>query len=118
MRRSKRLDLVSDARLAAVGDRIDVGLAGADEGHDALRPNRHVAGIGDERVEADVEAVRQFDLFQILLDRVGLGAGLRNGRNIRRRAGGLHSSKLFQIAWIILRERRHRGQQHGCRHGE
>ena len=117
-RRSERLDLLGDADLAAVGHGIDLRLAGADEGDDALRPDRHMARIGNERIEADMEAVRQLDLGQILLDRVGLGAGLRNGRNVGRRAGGLELSELFQIARIVLRECRRGYEQYCRRHGQ
>ena len=42
-----------------VGHRPNLGLPGADERHDALRPDRHMAGVGNQRVEIDMEARRQ-----------------------------------------------------------
>jgi hypothetical protein len=43
---------------------------------------------------------------------------LRDSWDIWGRASGLHLSELFQVARIILCERRHRCEQHRSRHGK
>ena len=92
------LDLVGDTILVAVGDRPHLALAGADERHHALRPDREMAGIRHDGIEPDLESARQLDAGEILLDRVRLGPGLRNLRDVHRRAGGLEVGQLFEIA--------------------
>ena len=63
-------DFLGVAVLVAVGDRPDIGLAGADEHGADIAADRHVPGIGNDRVDLDLEAGRQLDLFQVL-GRVG-----------------------------------------------
>ena len=75
------LHLVGGPVLVAIGDRPDGILARADEGDHALRPDGHVPGVGDDRVEIDLEARRQLDLLQVLAQLVGIGAGLRHELN-------------------------------------
>ena len=77
-RRRELLHLVSHAAARAVGHHPDFRFARADKGRDALRADRDVAGIRHQRVQRNVEARRQFDLGQILLDLIGLRAGLRD----------------------------------------
>jgi hypothetical protein len=80
------LDAALGARARAIGHRPDLALARADKGYDALRTDRHVARVGDERIELNVEALRQFNLvLQNLPDGVRLRSGLRDGRPIHRR---------------------------------
>src|ERR1700693_5651944 len=60
-RRREWLHLLGDAGLGAVGNGIYLSLAGTDEGDDSLRPDRHVARVGDDRIKPDMEAVRRLD---------------------------------------------------------
>ena len=76
------LDALGDACAVAVGHRPDLVLARADEGHDALRADRHMACVGNDRVKVDVETGRQGDLLEDLLDRVRLRPGLWNRRPV------------------------------------
>ena len=108
------LDLVGDAILVAVGDRPHLAFARADERHHALRPDGDVAGIRNDGIEPDLEPARQLDAGEILLDRVGLRAGLRYLRDVHRRAGGLEVGQLFEIA-RGRRLRHSRPSQHQCR---
>src|ERR1700735_448391 len=70
------LDAALGARARAIGHRPDLALARADKGYDALRTDRHVARVGDERIELNVEAGRQFDL---VLQNLPDGVRLRSG---------------------------------------
>ena len=96
-RRRELAHVVGDAVLVAVGDRIDLALARAHEGDDALRSDRHVARVRHDGVEADLETVRQLDAGESLLDRLGLRPGLGDLRHLRR-AGGLEFPQLFEIS--------------------
>ena len=71
-RAGKFLHLGRMARAGAVGQRVDLVLAGADERHHALRPDRDHAGIRHLRIQADLEAGRQLDVREGLLDGGGL----------------------------------------------
>jgi hypothetical protein len=104
------LDLVGDTILVAVGDRPHLALAGADERHHALRPDREMAGIRHDGIEPDLESARQLDAGEILLDRLRLGSGLRNLRDVHRRAGGLEVGQLFEIARGRRLRMAHEGQ--------
>ncbi len=64
-RRREGFDLVGHAVVIAIGDGPDVGLAGADERHRSLRRDRHVPGVGDDRVERDFESRWQLDPIQV-----------------------------------------------------
>jgi hypothetical protein len=97
------LDAALSARTRAIGHRPDLVLAGADEGHDALRADRHVARVGNKGVELNVEPGRQFDLLlQNLLDGVRLRSGLRDGRPIHRR-GHMHALQSLESVMLVRR---------------
>ena len=84
--RRELLHFVSNAAAGAVGHHPDFRFAGADKCRDALRADRDVARIRHQRVQRNVEARRQFDLGQILLDLIGLLASLRDFGPINGRA--------------------------------
>ena len=100
--RCKRLHLLGHAGLGTIRHRIDLRFARTDKGDDTLRTDRHVTRIGHDRIEPNMEAMRQLDLLQILFQRRGLGAALRHRRNVRRCSCGLELAKLLQIARIVL----------------
>ena len=97
-RRREPLHLVGGAVLVAVGDGPDGILAGADEGHDALRADRHVARVRHDGVEIDLEARRQLDLLEVLAQLVGVVVVLRHVAEGRHAgAGRLHVVELFHV---------------------
>ncbi len=97
-RRRELLDDVGNAVLVLVDHRVDLGLARADEEDAGLTADRHVPGVRHHGVKADLEARRQLDLLQVLLDLVGAAArlgNLRDGQIVRRR---LEGGELFQVS--------------------
>lgn len=104
------LHLIGHAVLVAVGDGPDLVLAGAHEGHDALRPHSHVARIGDHGIEADAEALRQLDPLEIALDAVGEVSALLDEGEV----GGAGALEIRQFLEIVRHIRRLRmGQSRG-----
>jgi len=95
-RRGEALHLVGGAVLGAIGDRPQVGLAGADEDHSAGRPDCHMAGIGHYSVEVNAKPFGQLDAFEVLADGIGGGAVLGNGLHVQGLAGGLHRAHALQ----------------------
>ena len=92
-RRGKVLHLVRNAVFVAVGNRPDLGIAGANEGHNDLRSDGHVARIGNDGIELDLEAVRQRDPLESLLNGFGVIPALLNDGEIRH-PGRLECTKL------------------------
>ena len=86
-RRREDFHVIGDTVLVAVGHRVDQFLAGTDEGNDTSRPNGHMAGIGNRRIEADLEAVGNFYLGGNRLEGFDVLPGLRD-RLHHRRTGG------------------------------
>ena len=95
-RRRELLHLVAHAAAGPVRHRVDLGLARADERHDALRTDGDVASIRHQRVQRNVEAGRQLDLGQVLLDLVGLRTRLRNRRPVDR-TRLVHRTERFEL---------------------
>ena len=109
-RRSEILHLVGDAVFVAVGNRPDRGFARADEGHNALRSDRHVARVRHHGIELDLEPAGQIDAFEGLTDAVGIGAALLDDLEFRH-AGGLEGAELLQVALRQNRRREEQGRQ-------
>jgi hypothetical protein len=63
----------------------------------------HVARVRNQRVEPDVESLRQLDFLEIALERVGLGAALGNDRDVGRGARRLELTELLEVVRGILR---------------
>ena len=96
-------DLLGVAVLIAVGNRPDIGLARADEHGADIAANRHVPGVRHDRVNIDLEAGRQLDLFQVLAELLDLRRVLRNG--LQRQVGS-GRAEVLQSVEVFLRQRR------------
>ena len=68
-RSGEHLHFVGNTIFVAIGDGVDFVFAGRNERHDALRANGDITRVGNDRVEIDLEAVWQLDLFQRFFDR-------------------------------------------------
>jgi hypothetical protein len=110
-RRRERLDLVGDAVAVAVGHGPHGRLARADEQHVGRRRDRHVTRVGDDRVEVDAEAGRQLHFLQVLADRIGVAAGLRDRRDVEVGRRDLHLLQRRQVVGPGLRECRTGNEQ-------
>ena len=98
----------------AIRHRVDLGLARADERHDALRTDGDVARVRHQRVQRNVESRRQLDLGQVLLDLVGLCARLRNRRPVDR-TRRVHRTERFELRRRHGERRNGETQHHCCR---
>ena len=96
-RGGEALHLVGDAVLVAVRHGPDVGLARAHEGYDPLGTDGHVAGVRNDRVKIDLEAIRQVYALENFADRVGVFAFLFDVRKIPR-AGRLELPQFLEVA--------------------
>ena len=59
--------------VVSVGHRPYLVLAGANEGHNALRADRHMPRVGNKRVKVDMEPRRQLNLVSICLTASAFG---------------------------------------------
>ena len=76
--RRENLDLVRNAVLIAVRHGVDVVLAGSDEHHPGIGAHSHVARIGNDRVELNLEPRWQLHLSEIAPQGVCLAPLLRD----------------------------------------
>jgi hypothetical protein len=95
-RLGETLHLVRHPVLVAVGHDPGIVLAGSDKDRDPLGANRHMAGVGDDCIELDLEARRQLDSLQSLANRCGIGSALFDEGEFLD-AGRLHLTDRFEI---------------------
>ena len=90
------LDLIGHPVAVAVHHRPNLFLFGADEQHRALRRERHMAGVGHQRIQRNLKPLGQRDAPQNSANRFRRRAILRDD-SVLGGAGNLERAQFFQI---------------------
>ena len=102
--------------ITVVGE-VDVVLAGADPDCCGVAADRNGAGIRHHGKHVDLEAVRQLDVREHLLQIGDVGGVLRNALG-RWGVGFLERTQLFQVGVVTSREADARNHREGCSDGD